>query len=1129
MDGNAAIIARAGVQLRRVIVSLLAAVVIIQSTFAESLRAQDRVADLKQSVQPEGSGSVPDPNGETDNAVIQKQSAPASVASPIAQVVSEPLVPVAIDPSLNGESSGSYGPASPAPAKPEQQLPSLRFGVIAQDVPALGLPALDHAIYLQEDAQNPAGCKKMRVSVGRDLPMGPDDGRWTTLPGVGQLWTADIVSQGALGIRVHFTQMNLPAGAMLFVYSPAQPEYANGPYQTVGPVGDGQFWAASVEGEQARIELFIPDEGVPAKPAAAFRIDMIQHYYRNPMGAAQPAGDDQANPHGGGCHNDVSCHSAWTNVSHSVARIDYVDGSGGHLCTGQLLNPQNGDVTPYFLTANHCIDTNAAAQTIQFYWFYQSSTCNGAVPSLGSVPKSLVGTLLSNSAATDYSLIMVEGALPCGVFWNGWTSGAIPNGEASVGVHHPGGQPTKISFATRATADNSFCSSGNPNFVRENWSDGITEGGSSGSGIYRTSDQRLYGQLFCGPSNCGPGGVTYDNYGAFARTYADNAAVQTFLAGGSDDAFEPNDSCATAFTVSEGVYSNRVVRSSREDWYRINVPGGGTLAVSLAFVDANGDVDVQLYGSCGGSVLASSTGVTDTEFFAYTNTGGAANFLVRVYLGDCDTRNNYNINLSASLENDACTTATIIPSNATSYNPAVYSTVAANASGAEPQESCESGNVGVSNTVWYAFTPCGNGTISINTIGSNYDTVLSVFTGSCGSATQVACNDDIVSGNLQSQLTNVAVSAGVTYLIKVADYGSPGGGNLDLNFSYAASAPGNDLCANAVVIPNGLTFNPAPYCTIGATNSGGDVVESCGFSPNSNSVWYRFTPCGHGSISVDTNGSDYDTVVSVFFGACGAAVEIACDDDAGTGANSQLTAVPVAAGVTYLIKVSDYNTPDGGTLDFNFSYAPVVPANDSCGSPAVIPGSPGVYNPLSYCTTGADATLFEPQESCESGNVGVSNSVWYSFTPCASGTISLDTIGSDYDTVLSVFTGLCTGAVQVACDDDAGGNLASQLVNVPVTKNTSYLIKVADYSTPNGGTLVFHFTFTAGAPVFLGDMNCDGCVTPADVQAMVLALLNPGNYAATYPGCSILRGDTNGDSLVNGRDIRGFTNLVMTP
>ena len=34
------------------------------------------------------------------------------------------------------------------------------------------------------------------------------------------------------------------------------------------------------------------------------------------------------------------------------------------------------------------------------------------------------------------------------------------------------------------------------------WNDGVTEGGSSGSGAYRSSDQKLMGVLTCGSSSC---------------------------------------------------------------------------------------------------------------------------------------------------------------------------------------------------------------------------------------------------------------------------------------------------------------------------------------------------------------------------------------------------------------------------------------------------------------------------------------------------------------------------------------------------------------------------------------------------------------------------------------------------
>ena len=57
--------------------------------------------------------------------------------------------------------------------------------------------------------------------------------------------------------------------------------------------------------------------------------------------------------------------------------------------------------------------------------------------------------------------------------------------------------------------------------------------------------------------------------------------------------------------------------------------------------------------------------------------------------------------------------------------------------------------------------------IEANTFGSNYDTTLSVYTGSRGSLMQLACNDD--SGSLQSRIRFDAV-AGTTYYFMVSSF-----------------------------------------------------------------------------------------------------------------------------------------------------------------------------------------------------------------------------------------------------------------------------------------------------------------------------------------------------------------------
>jgi hypothetical protein len=85
-------------------------------------------------------------------------------------------------------------------------------------------------------------------------------------------------------------------------------------------------------------------------------------------------------------------------------------------------------------------------------------------------------------------------------------------------------------------------------------------------------------------------------------------------------------------------------------------------------------------------------------------------------------------------------------------------------------------------TVWYSFTAGSDILVDANTFGSDYDTTISVYTGSRGSLTQIACNDDTVS--LQSQVVFQATT-GVTYFIMVGAFASGPGGNLQLTVQEA--------------------------------------------------------------------------------------------------------------------------------------------------------------------------------------------------------------------------------------------------------------------------------------------------------------------------------------------------------
>jgi len=112
-----------------------------------------------------------------------------------------------------------------------------------------------------------------------------------------------------------------------------------------------------------------------------------------------------------------------------------------------------------------------------------------------------------------------------------------------------------------------------------------------------------------------------------------------------------------------------------------------------------------------------------------------------------------------------------------------------------------------SRLAWFSFTPKASDTYRIDTIGSSpadYDTIVGLYTGSCGSLSPVSgiCRQngfypDDAPGSLQSSVT-LNLSAGTTYTIAVGGIGQPSGfsgqyeptkgGTLQLNVTRVAVA-----------------------------------------------------------------------------------------------------------------------------------------------------------------------------------------------------------------------------------------------------------------------------------------------------------------------------------------------------
>jgi len=86
-------------------------------------------------------------------------------------------------------------------------------------------------------------------------------------------------------------------------------------------------------------------------------------------------------------------------------------------------------------------------------------------------------------------------------------------------------------------------------------------------------------------------------------------------------------------------------------------------------------------------------------------------------------------------------------------------------------------------SVWYQFTPTETGRLTVDTTGSNFNTVLGVWSGSRGSLKSIAMNDNANATSKQSALETL-LFGNTTYYIEVASYTSDGMAQLTLNLNY---------------------------------------------------------------------------------------------------------------------------------------------------------------------------------------------------------------------------------------------------------------------------------------------------------------------------------------------------------
>lgn len=385
-----------------------------------------------------------------------------------------------------------------------------------------------------------------------------NSGTWITLSNGDRVWQLDIKSPGALTINLAFSNMYLPEGAKLFVYSKGKEELL-GAFTSRDNKSDGLFGTELINDEEVIVEY---DEPLAVAGRGTLTVFRVTHGYRGVGEFVKSFGD------AGTCMKNVNCPQFidWADQKRSVVCL--VSG-GSEFCTGALVNNTANDGTPYILSANHC---GPADNTWIFRFNWEASGCTN--PATSPASQSISGcTQVASNAGSDFLLCRMSSIPPANynVFYAGWNNANVAATSATC-IHHPSGDIKKLSIANNATISSTY--SGAACWRVGQWTDGVTEPGSSGSPLF-DQNKRIIGQLYGGPSSCGASTANLnDYYGKFSTSWNTGTTTATRLREWLDpantgtatlDGYDPNaavlayDAAITTITSPSGSTCNTTI------------------------------------------------------------------------------------------------------------------------------------------------------------------------------------------------------------------------------------------------------------------------------------------------------------------------------------------------------------------------------------------------------------------------------------------------------------------------------------------------------------------------------------------------------------------------------------------
>jgi len=449
------------------------------------------------------------------------------------------------------------------------------------------------------------------------------------------------------------------------------------------------------------------------------------------------------------------------------------------------------------------------------------------------------------------------------------------------------------------------------------------------------------------------------------------------------------------------------------------------------------------------------------------------------------------------------------PANDFFANRTILSGTSLEVTGSNVNATVEAGEPDAGPSVWWSWTAPATGILSINASGNGLGPVLSFYTGNSISNLQsvAVLSPSWYYGTGTSG--EIPVTGGTTYQIRLTGTYDWPMGTVTMNLSFAL-APSNDDFASRIQLDSS---------TLATTNLIGTATEQLGepdYNFNGQSVWWTWTATNSAQTMLIANATCGAPALGVYTGTLLSNLALV------TNGIGSLLFTPTA-GETYQIEASQNSC---GNLAANVYLALQngAPANDDFAQRTQLEGTNVAVQGSTMLATS------EVGEPAHGGYQG-SNSVWWTWTAPANGTVSINVDGDyGFTPTWSFYTGQALNGLSLLADsyEQPFGGISSSAI-IPVTAGSAYQIAVDGYSASGGGalgdfTLGLSFNGPPANDDFSNSIPITGPVSTVTGNS-VLATEEPGEpppdgyegghslwWSFTAPASGWLELDANGSS-----------------